>query len=125
MVKSREHVTTNGKAAFYACIWPDLMKTAIDNGWAFGLHGSLQSDLDIMAMPWTEDAKPLDVLIDAIRACFTEPDQISYRVDTTTKPNNRAVITIWIWADFYLDINVIKPFKLSVENDNPFYEKTV
>jgi len=52
MAKSREHVVNNGKAAFYASIWPDLMNAAMDCGWALGLHASLASDMDIMAMPW-------------------------------------------------------------------------
>lgn len=60
-MKSREHVVANGKAAFYACIWDDLRNAAMDCGWALGLHGSLANDMDIMAMPWVEDAKPVDV----------------------------------------------------------------
>ncbi len=105
MVKSREHVVSNGKAVFYAAIYSDLKTAALAHGWALGLHGSLNSDMDIMAMPWVEDASPLNVMIDSLRECFTEPMEII--VDTNTKPNNRIVITLNIWADFYLDINVI------------------
>ena len=56
MSKDRESVTTNGRAAFYACMWDDFRQAAMDCGWALGLHGSLASDMDIMAMPWTENA---------------------------------------------------------------------
>jgi hypothetical protein len=99
MAKVRELISNNGKAVFYATIYPELKEAALDCGWALGLHGSMASDMDIMAMPW------------------------DYRVDTISKPNNRAVITIWIFADFYLDINVIKPFKISEDCKNPFYKK--
>ena len=47
MSKDRESVTTNGRAAFYACMWDDFRQAAMDCGWALGLHGSLASDMDI------------------------------------------------------------------------------
>jgi hypothetical protein len=70
-VFSRERVVADGKAAFYACIYGDIRKAAMDCGWALGLHGSLASDMDIMAMPWTEDARPVEEMIQALSDCFT------------------------------------------------------
>lgn len=106
MAKSREHVVTNGRAAFYACMWSDLRQAALDCGWALGLHGSLSSDLDIMAMPWTEDAKTVDVMIRALCNCFTDNELMKPQV--CERPNVRLVFSLSIWADFYLDINVIQ-----------------
>ena len=37
---------------------------------------------------------------------LSEPKQIKLS-ETASKPNNRIVYTLSIWADFYLDINVI------------------
>lgn len=114
MAKSREHITTNGRAVFYASMWPDLMRAANDCGWALGLHGSLNSDMDLMAMPWTEDAKPVEVMIKALEDCFTIPDpghHLATKMDDTSKPNGRVVYTLHIWADFYLDLNIIKQTK--------------
>ena len=31
-MKSREHVVTNGRAVFYACLWEDFRKAALDCG---------------------------------------------------------------------------------------------
>jgi len=105
-MKDRECVTTNGRAVFYAAIWNDLRQAALDKGWALALHGSLASDMDIMAMPWIEDAvRPLEMLF-ALKKCFTDCDMITIR--ETSKCNNRMVYTLSIWADFYLDINVIQ-----------------
>lgn len=107
-MKSREHIVMNGKPIFYACIYEDLRKAAAGCGWALGLHGSLANDMDIMAMPWTEDAKPVEVMIQALSDCFTESPFTEYHTTPHyTKPNNRVVYTISIWADFHLDINVI------------------
>jgi len=107
-MKSREHIVTNGKAAFYASIWPDLRDAAMDCGWALGLHGSLSKDMDIMAMPWVEGAKPVEEMIKALSGCFTESRFAEqHLVPKTGKPNGRVVYTMSIWADFYLDINII------------------
>jgi len=105
MTKSREHVTTNGRAAFYASLWPDLRQAALDCGWALGLHGSLANDMDIMAMPWTEEAIPAFEMILKLKKCFSDT---KIDVSETPMPNNRTVYTLSIWADFYLDINIIQ-----------------
>lgn len=109
-MKSREHVITNGRAVFYACMWEDFRKSALDCGWALGLHGSLNSDMDIMAMPWIEGCASVDAMIESLERCLTKPDdQIFKTTKSTDKPNNRIVYTIHIFADFYLDINIIQP----------------
>lgn len=105
-MKSREHVVTNGRAAFYACMWDDLRQAALDEGWALALHGSLANDMDIMAMPWTENASPVWVMISALKHCFDNPKEI--KITEADMPNNRKVFALSIWGDFYLDINVIK-----------------
>jgi hypothetical protein len=107
-MKSREHVVTNGRAVFYACLWEDFRKSALDCGWALGLHGSLSNDMDIMAMPWTEDATSVEIMIESMERCLTEPDEQIFKTKRSTdKPNKRIVYTIHIFADFYLDINII------------------
>jgi len=106
-MKHKESVTTNGRAVFYAAMWEDLRKAALEVGWALALHGSLASDMDIMAMAWTEGAvRPLEMIL-ALKKCFDKPKEI--HLTETSMPNNRMVYTLSIWADFYLDINVIKP----------------
>ena len=106
MTKHRESITTNGRAVFYAAMWNDFRQAALDCGWALGLHGSLANDMDIMAMPWIKDAAhPLEMII-ALKKCFDNPKEIT--LQETEMPNNRMVYTLSIWADFYLDINIIK-----------------
>ena len=102
-------MVTSGRAAFFACIWDDLKGAATKCGWALGLHGSLTKDMDIMAMPWTEDAVPVEEMIKALSNCFTDnPFAGEHIVPHYGKPNGRVVYTMSIWADFYLDINVIQ-----------------
>ena len=109
MKLNREDVTTNGKAVFYATIWPDLKDTAVKLGWALGLHGSLAKDMDIMAMPWLEDAVPIEEMIKALSDCFTgSPFKEKHMKPYYDKPHGRVVYTINICRGFYLDINVIQ-----------------
>ena len=106
MPKDRYAVTCNGRAAFYASMWDDIRQCAMDNGWAVALHGSLSSDMDIMAMPWVDTAVPLDVLATKISELFGG-NQLAehFHITYNEKPHGRIVVTIPIWDDFYLDIS--------------------
>ena len=111
-MKDREAITSCGKAAFYASIYDDLRKAAMDCGWSLGIHGSLANDMDLMAMPWTEEAVPPEVLIRNLGNCFADnPFKDMYEIPFTGKCNNRVVYTLPIWADYYLDISMIYPFE--------------
>ena len=108
MSKNRKAVTCNGRPAFYAAMYEDIRQCAMDKGWAVALHGSLASDMDIMAMPWTEKAEPFSSLVDAISKLFTSNDLTDfYTITYNEKPYNRVVATIPRWEDFYLDISMI------------------
>lgn len=51
---------------FYMGILPAIREVARQHGYAIGAHGSFQSDLDLIAVPWTEEAKPQEILVKAI-----------------------------------------------------------
>ena len=109
MSKDRFSVTCNGRAAFYACMWNDIRQCAMDCGWAVSLHGSLASDMDIMAMPWVDNAVTFKEMIDRVSKLFKDNDMSSqYVITYNEKTHNRVVATIPIWSDFYLDISTIK-----------------
>ena len=107
MAKNREAVTCNGRAAFYAAMWEDIRQCAMDHGWAVALHGSLASDMDIMAMPWVSDSVSFAELVKAIRLLFTGNHMHGTVITYNEKPHGRIVATIPIWADFYLDISTM------------------
>ncbi len=108
-MKNREAITCNGRPAFYACMWEDIRQCAMNCGWAVALHGSLSSDMDIMAMPWVDKAVPFEVLVAKISQLF-DGNQIAenYYITYDEKPHNRVVATIPIFADFYLDISTAR-----------------
>lgn len=119
MSKNRQAVTCNGRPAFYASMYEDIRKCAMDLGWAVAIHGSLKSDMDIMAMPWTEEAVSFEHLVLDISRLFAENVMAeNYLITYNEKLYGRIVATIPIWEDFYLDISTIdtrKPMQEIVE----------
>lgn len=108
MAKDRYAVTCNGRTAFYACMYEDIRQCAMDCGWAVALHGSLASDMDIMAMPWVDNAVSFKEMVDRVSKLFKDNELSSqYVITYNEKPYNRVVATIPIFADFYLDISTI------------------
>lgn len=91
------------------CMWNDIRQCAMDSGRGVALHGSLASDMDIMAMPWGEEVDTFECLIDKISKLFSNNDLSSrYVITCDEKPHQRVVATIPIFSDFYLDISTIK-----------------
>ena len=90
-------------------MWNDIRQCAMNYGWALALHGSLASDMDIMAIPWVETAVSFKELIDRISKLVTGNMLAeSYFLTYDEKPHHRIVATIPIIEDFYLDISTIK-----------------
>jgi hypothetical protein len=110
---------------YYAILAMKLDRIAMRRGWNMCLHGSMTRDLDLVLIPWTEDAEPIDKLVDDIRL-FVEGTYVSnarkkadkkrgvsgftgleyYAV--TNKPHGRKSITINIgFSDYYLDISIM------------------
>lgn len=108
MSKNRQAVTCNGRPAFYAAMYEDIRYVAIHCGWAVALHGSLASDMDIIAIPWVDSATSFEYMIEKISGLF-DGNMISenYLITYNEKPYGRTVATIPIWEDFYLDISTV------------------
>jgi len=78
-----------GRQVYYATIYPIIREEARKFGYALALHGSLQRDLDVVAVPWVESAASPKTLAEAITervgGCL---------VDVTQKPHGRRAYTI-------------------------------
>ncbi len=98
-------------AVFYTIMWPSFRNAALDLGWTLALHGSMANDMDIMAMPWIEDAKPVEDLIKALSDCIGHTIWKDHHFKPGfDKPNGRKVYTLSIFTDFYIDLSVIGHF---------------
>jgi hypothetical protein len=62
--------TSAAYALSYACALPALVEVARQHGYALSVHGSMHTDLDLIAVPWIEEASEAEELVEAIRACI-------------------------------------------------------
>ena len=53
-------------APFFACLYPALCDVARKNGYALAIHGTVTADLDLIAVPWTDQAIDGEALKDAL-----------------------------------------------------------
>jgi hypothetical protein len=90
--------------AFYGLYFVAMAKTARGLGYALGLHGSMQRDLDVIAVPWTEDAADADALVKALA------DAHGLRVSEDSpkvKPHGRRAYVLAMGGTFYVDLSVM------------------
>jgi len=103
-------------APAYAFLYPILCEAARSKGYALAMHGTLQRDLDVIAVPWTEDAVSTDDLVAAIKqACdgfiFGAPedpnDVGAPYVSPAHRPHGRLAWSIYITDRVYIDLSVM------------------
>lgn len=62
------------RARTYPMALAILRFVGAQHGYAIAVHGSQQRDLDVVAVPWTEEAASADDLVNALREAFTRYD---------------------------------------------------
>lgn len=96
----------------YAALLPVITRTARDLGYAIGLHGSGQRDLDLIAFPWIESACQPAQLMEAIcRAVDGHIADWDIGKQPTHKPHGRLGWSICLgerghWKGQYIDLSV-------------------
>ena len=105
----------NPKATFYAVLYADFRRVAIDCGYALALHGSMASDMDLIAVAWTEEATDPDTLVSRIENCIgrTVWKKYGFNKPPTIKPHGRLSYLINIMGDWYIDISIIPPHSVA------------
>ncbi len=112
-------------AVTYALLIPQLAEAGREVGYAVAVHGSLARDLDIVAIPWTEEAVSAERLVMHIMAAVDghlvngarrkpvegKPEGEWERVpgaEPTQKPHGRLAWSLHLGHQgLYLDISVM------------------
>ena len=102
------------RPAAYAVLLPRLQQVARQYGYALAVHGSMATDLDLIAVAWVEDAKSEEELIQALLEAI---DGILFpSLPVEDKPHGRRAYSIYFrplegneQAFPYLDVSVIPP----------------
>ena len=114
-MKNKEEVTMQGKPVFYAVLYNSMREAALKCGYALALHGSMHSDMDLIAVAWEENAKPVKVLVNAINDCLGNTVWKKWKWRKSfKKPHGRLSHTISICGDWFIDLSVIPPNKKSI-----------
>jgi hypothetical protein len=97
------------RAPAYAVIYHGLCDVARQHGYALAIHGSVITDLDLIAVPWVEDACAAQELVEAIRAhcqaCLNLGDS---KVGVTAiKPHGRLAWNLYMGAGAKVDLSVL------------------
>lgn len=99
-------------APAYAAFFPHIAKIAHAHGYALAVHGSLMSDMDLLAAPWTDEAAPADVLMEAVRGYATRTMASMFGEAATlhgpeAKPHGRTAWTLSIGNAAVIDLSVM------------------
>ncbi len=98
-------------APVYAAMYPELAEIARLHGYALAIHGSLQRDFDIIAIPWVLHPDTPKNVISAITKKFDivvigEPKAMLHR---------RICYTVSVgWGECFLDFSFM-PFEIPAE----------
>lgn len=111
MAKKVNELVSNPKAMFYACVLEDLRKEAIKCGYALAIHGSLQSDLDLIAVRWADNYESPLYLVEKFISVlcgtvFLNEDSVDL-TKPTRRYNNQIHYAIPILGDWYVDLTII------------------
>lgn len=126
------------RAPFFASMYHGLCETARKHGYALAIHGTVTRDLDLIAVPWIDEAVPAEILKDAlmehIGACDYEGllkrqlsdenlvRQVLERENSkdaggaTAKPHGRRAWNLYLDHGAKVDLSVM-PRSASREND--------
>ena len=91
----------------YAEILPALRLMARGHGYALAVHGSGERDLDLIAVPWVENADDAETLVETLResvsGVIANSSQPETLYEPVLKPHGRRAWTILLHPAHYDD----------------------
>ena len=114
-------------APAYACLYPGLCEIARSLGYALAIHGSVVTDLDLIACPWTDEAVAPEELVEKLmthigacsypellRRAGVPEDDIPHIVerknqgkDPTLKPHGRRAWNLYLDHGCRVDLSIM------------------
>ena len=117
----------DGRTTIYAMILPHAIKAAYGCGYALAAHGSFVNDLDLVAVPWVDEAQPAESLVRAIAdavkgytlsegASCIDGQWVSKQFPRVM-PHGRLVWTISFGGQVYIDLSVMPRLTRAADTD--------
>ena len=108
---------TGAPAELCRTVYPELVREARaiarQHGYAIGVHGSLLYDLDLMAMPWSDECSPENDLANALlklSGCL-------HRDAGDLMPGGRISYTLTFHDRLHIDLSIMPPQTQEPEKD--------
>ncbi len=104
------------KPSYYAIMFEPLKRISMNYGYNLVLHGSLNRDMDLIAIPWNEELGSVDDMLNEF--CNYICGKINYELSSDA-PHGRKWYVIDIYRGGYFEGNGIKNIKFI--KDPQFY----
>lgn len=94
--------------ALLADLLPPMRTVARACGYALAVHGSLQRDIDLIAIPWTTSAYEPQTFVDRLCGAIAGvTGRAVPRGEWTEKPHGRRALSIITSGDAYIDLSIM------------------
>lgn len=91
-------------------LMPVLREVAEQYGYALAVHGSLQRDIDLIAVPWREEPMPVDSLVAALHNVCEAVYSCTLSTATDKPCGRRAWVILFPGFEaMYIDLSVFPP----------------
>jgi len=107
-----KNVVEKWRPSVYGIYYGILREIASDYGYALTLHGSMTRDLDLVAIPWSEEVKPVEEMLKKFQESVGFLDESPTFEDYELKPHGRRAYHV-IMGTGYADISVMPCSKKS------------
>lgn len=99
------------RAPVYAVLFTGLSDIVRSHGYALAAHGSMQTDMDVVAIPWTEGATSAEELVEGIVEYLSVfsmlVDGEVKRYGPEQKPHGRVAWVLALGYGAQLDISIM------------------
>lgn len=93
----------------YRALIPELREIARQCGYGLGVHGTMQRDLDLIAVPWVKSPLKPATLAKRIHIACTGSHY--KKINWTQKPQRRIAVAMYIGTHAYIDLSIIPPIE--------------
>lgn len=90
---------------------PALREVARQCGYAIAIHGSLERDIDLVAIPWRELEMTPERLIERLYGVVQAVLGPVTLDDAVEKPHGRKALTMRFCGHHYIDLSVMPPIR--------------
>lgn len=91
--------------ALYSHRLAEIQEIAKGSGYAIAVHGSMQRDLDLIAVPWTDEAVDAKRLV--ARFCSLMGLECGGVLNPEPRPHGRLVWTLMMGGACFMDLSVM------------------